>query len=45
MRICKRRFLPDTPDGRLQALIEAVKVHIRAKFEYPFRVKKHQFAF
>ena len=45
MRFWKRRFLPDTPEGRLQALNEAAKAHIRAKFEHPFRVMNQQFAF
>jgi IS5 family transposase len=37
--------LPDTPDGRLQDLIETAKAHIRAKVEHPFRVIKQQFGF
>ena len=45
MRPGKRRVLPDTPDGRLQDLIEAAKAHIRAKVEHPFRVIKQQFGF
>jgi IS5 family transposase len=43
MRPGKRRVLPDTPEGRLQDLIETVKVHIRSKGEHPFRVIKQQF--
>lgn len=43
MRPGKRRALPDTPDGRLQDLIEAAKAHVRAKVEHPFRVIKQQF--
>ena len=43
MRPGKRRALPDTPDGRLQNLIEAAKAHVRAKLEHPFRVIKQQF--
>ncbi len=34
----KRRALPDTPERRLDALIESAKAHIRAKGEHPFRV-------
>jgi IS5 family transposase len=45
MRPGKRRALPDTPDGRLQKLIETAKAHVRAKVEHPFRVIKHQFGF
>jgi IS5 family transposase len=41
----KRRLIPDIPDGRLQALNETVKVHIRSKVEHPFRVIKQQFGF
>ena len=45
MRPGKRRSLPDTPDGRLQDLIETAKAHIRSKVEHPFRVIKQQFGF
>ena len=45
MRPGKRRVLPDTPEGRLQDLIETAKAHIRAKGEHPFRVIKQQFGF
>ena len=38
MRPGKRRALPNTPDGKLQDLIETAKAHIRAKVEHPFRV-------
>ncbi len=38
MRPGKRRVLPDTPDGRLEDLIETAKAHVRAKVEHPFRV-------
>jgi transposase, IS5 family len=38
MRPRKRRALPDTPEGRLDDLIETAKAHIRAKGEHPFRV-------
>jgi IS5 family transposase len=41
----KRRALPDTPEGRVQDLIETAKVHIRSKGEQPFRVIKQQFGF
>ena len=45
MRLGKRRSLLDTPDGRLQDLIETAKAHVRAKVEHPFRVSKQQFGF
>lgn len=45
MRPGKRRALRDTPDGRLQDLIETAKAHIRSKVEHPFRVIKQQFGF
>ena len=45
MRPGKRRCLPETPEGRLQDLIETAKAHIRAKVEHPFRVIKQQFGF
>ena len=45
MRPGKRRALPDTPEGRLDDLIETAKAHIRAKVEHPFRVIKRQFGF
>jgi IS5 family transposase len=45
MRPGKRRVLPDTPEGRLDDLIETAKAHIRAKVEHPFRVMKQQFGF
>jgi IS5 family transposase len=45
MRPGKRRSLPDTPDGRLDDLVETAKAHIRAKGEHPFRVIKQQFGF
>lgn len=45
MRPGKRRGLPDTPEGRLDDLIETAKAHIRAKVEHPFRVIKGQFGF
>ena len=38
MRPGKRRALPDTPEGRLDDLIETAKAHFRAKVEHPFRV-------
>jgi IS5 family transposase len=38
MRPGKRRSLPDTPEGRLDDLVETAKAHIRAKVEHPFRV-------
>ena len=45
MRPGKRRALPDTPEGKLQDLIETAKAHIRSKVEHPFRVIKQQFGF
>jgi IS5 family transposase len=45
MRPGKRRALPDTPEGRVDDLIETAKAHIRAKGEHPFRVMKRQFGF
>jgi IS5 family transposase len=45
MRPGKRRALPNTPEGRLQDLIETAKAHIRSKVEHPFRVIKQQFGF
>jgi IS5 family transposase len=45
MRPGKRRALPDTPEGRLQDLIETAKAHIRSKGEHSFRVIKQQFGF
>ncbi len=41
----KRCALPNTPEGRLDDLIETAKAHIRAKGEHPFRVMKRQFGF
>ena len=38
MRPGKRRLLPDTPEGRLDDLVETAKAHIRSKVEHPFRV-------
>ena len=45
MRPGKRRALPDTPEGRLDDLVETAKAHIRARGEHPFRVIKQQFGF
>jgi IS5 family transposase len=45
MRPGKRRALPDTPEGRVDDLIETAKAHIRAKVVHPFRVMKRQFGF
>jgi transposase, IS5 family len=45
MRPGKRRALPNTPEGRLDDLVETAKAHIRAKGEHPFRVIKQQFGF
>jgi IS5 family transposase len=45
MRPGKRRALPDTPEGRLDDLVETAKAHIRAKGEHSFRVIKQQFGF
>jgi IS5 family transposase len=45
MRPGERRALPETPEGRLQDLIETAKAHMRSKGEHPFRVIKQQFGF
>jgi IS5 family transposase len=45
MRPGKRRVLPQTPEGRLDDLIETAYAHIRAKGKHPFRVMKQQFGF
>jgi len=45
MRPGKRRSLPDTPEGRVDGLIETAKAHLRAEVQHPFRVKKRQFGF
>ena len=42
MRPGKRRALPDTPEERLDDLVETAKAHIRSKGEHPFRVIKQQ---
>jgi IS5 family transposase len=41
----RRRALPNTPEGRVDDLIETAKAHFRAKVEHPFRVIKRQFGF
>ena len=41
----KRRAMPDTPEGRLEDLVETAKAHIRSKVAHPFRVIKQQFGF
>jgi IS5 family transposase len=38
MRPDNCRILPDTPDGRLDDLVETAKAHIRSKVEHPFRL-------
>ena len=45
MRPGQRRALPETPEGRVDDLIETAKAHFRAKVEHPFRVIKRQFGF
>jgi len=45
MRLGKRRVLPDTPEGRVDDLIETAKAHFRAYVEHPFRITKQQFGF
>jgi transposase, IS5 family len=45
MRPGNRRVLPDTPEGRLDDLVETAKAYIRATGEHPFRVIKQQFGF
>lgn len=41
----RRLALPDTPEGRLDDLIEMAKAHIRAKGKHPIRLIKCQFFF
>jgi transposase, IS5 family len=43
MRPGRRGPSPDTPDGRLEKLVEAGNAHIRAKVEHLFHVIKQQF--
>jgi IS5 family transposase len=38
MRPRKRRVLPDTPEGRLDDLVETARAHIRTIGVHPFRV-------
>jgi transposase, IS5 family len=45
MRPGKRRAPPNTPEKRLQDLIETAKAHIRPKVEHPFRIIRQQFVF
>jgi IS5 family transposase len=45
MRPGKRRALPDTPQERLDDLVETAKALLRSKGEHPFRVIKQQFDF
>jgi IS5 family transposase len=45
MKPGQRRVLPDSAEGRLFDLIEAAKMHFRAKVEDPFRIIKCQFGF
>jgi transposase, IS5 family len=45
MRPGKRLALPNTPEGKLQDLIETAKAHVRSKVEHPFRMIKQQFGF
>jgi len=40
MKPGQRRVLPDSAEGRLFDLIEAAKMHFRAKVEDPFRIIK-----
>jgi IS5 family transposase len=35
MRLGKRRVLPDTPEGRLDDLVETAKAHMRAQGAAP----------
>ncbi|MCX5939342.1 MAG: transposase [Cyanobium sp. LacPavin_0920_WC12_MAG_62_9] len=41
----KRRALAETPDGRLQDLIETAKAHVCAKIVHLLRMIKQQFGF
>jgi IS5 family transposase len=45
MRPGRRRVLQNSPEGRLEDLVETAKAHIRSKVEHPFRVIKQQFGF
>ena len=38
MRPGRRRVLQNSPEGRLEDLVETAKAHIRSKVEHPFRV-------
>ena len=45
MRPAKRRALPNTPEARVDNLIETAKAHFRSEVGHPFRVIKRQFSF
>ena len=45
MRHGKQRALLDTPEGKIQHLIETAKARIRSKVEQPIQVIKQQFGF
>jgi transposase, IS5 family len=43
LRPGKRKALPDTPLGRINAQIEKLKAQVRAKVEHPFHIVKNVF--
>lgn len=45
MRPGRRRVLQNSPEGRLEDLVETAMAHILSKVEHPFRVIKQQFGF
>ncbi len=45
MRPGKRRALPDTPEGRLDDLVETATAHFGSEGEHPVRMIKQQFSF
>ena len=45
MRPGKQRVLPDTPEGRVDDLIDTATAQFRAKVEHTFGVNKRQFGF
>lgn len=45
MRPGQQRTLPNTPEAKLQDLIESAKADISYEVEHPFRVIKQQYGF
>lgn len=43
MRPCKRKALPDTPEGKLRDQREYLNAKVRAMVEHPFHVVKNRF--